>query len=175
MTAVPRRTRIVAMLCIAAALATTSSLLAGSARADMPGNPTRDQLQEQGIAIDASFEFSSQAAVVGATNERASVNVACPDRGAVALSFWQTSGQGCAVIGTTASTKVYFGWYLHHGPATSVSVLARGFNAKAVPTYYECGTATTGRTKAIPWGKVASAKYIKMISNHVGGGKIQWS
>ncbi|MCU1529262.1 MAG: hypothetical protein JWP75_3025 [Frondihabitans sp.] len=133
-----------------------------------------DGLAARGIVVDPSFDAThASIAVDGVETSDPSGRAVCPDRAAVALTHWVQSGQGCSVVGTTVSTKVNFKWYLHSGSASAASVLARGFNSKAVPTFYECGSGT-GRNKAIPWGKVASAKYIKMLANK-GWGGIQWS
>lgn len=146
----------------------TSAILLGPAQAQAAVSPS---VIPAGTTIDATFDPSRPYVVVG--EDDTAPKVACPDRNFVALGgIWATSVLGCNVIGTSNSTKVFYGWATDGSGAALIN--AKGFNSSRKATWYAAGQGT-GRTIAINWGNVAASKQIQGISLASVATKIKFS
>lgn len=125
-----------------------------------------------GVHVDSSFD-SAQPTITVDSDGQPLGRATCPDRAFTAIPTKTTSVNGCNVIGTTNSTRVYYGWYVQRGNVKQACIWGKGFGSNRKPIWAElsCGT---GRTKDVAWGNVAAAKQVQGMTA-VGWAGVQWS
>ncbi|KTR02748.1 hypothetical protein [Curtobacterium luteum] len=147
---------------------TTASLAIAAPASAQPSGGTKVDVPAD-VVVDASFDASGEVITVGDGSAVRSGD--CKDRAFTAVTVMSQSLNGCSVIGTTAATKVGYGWYKHRGNANPC-IWGKSFNSRHAPTWtaLDCGT---GRSKSVPWGNVAATKKVKGLTA-IGWAGVQW-
>lgn len=147
---------------------TAATLLTGAPASAQPTDQPTVTVPA-GVHVDSSFDASEE--VVTIREGLAARSGDCKDRAFTAVTVMSESLNGCSVIGTTASTKVGYGWFKHQGNANPC-IWGKSFNSSHAPTWtaLDCGT---GRSKSVPWGNVAATKKVKGLTA-IGWAGVQW-
>lgn len=158
-----------ALLALSGAVALSASALLIATPASAQPVPGTTVTVPTSVFVDPSFNPSGEVVTVG--DGPAVRSGDCKDRAFTAVAVMSESLNGCSVIGTTASTKVGYGWFKHRGNANPC-IWGKSFNSRHAPTWtaLDCGT---GRSKSVPWGNVAATKKVKGLTA-VGWAGVQW-
>lgn len=168
-------------LALSTSLALALTLVGLSASAAMASTDgTSPEEGPTGIYVDRSFPRSGPAEFAGhgGTGFSGPAELSPPTaptprvsscdtwRNAVAIpGGYKNSVAGCALIGTTNSTSVFYKWERTGGSnGSKACVQGKGFNSLHAPVWQNAGCGTSGST-ALLWGNVAATKQIRMFAS----------